>query len=146
MSLDDYRERYRKLAIKKDLHGDRAMEAVQQNGHALRYVKAQTEAICLAAVKQNGDALQYVNSDLFGVEPDATHAADFSFHRMHAPVLTAYWAIDAMAPAGTVTYVDLCVLARTVRYDLTTGDVSHALNSLEFVLNQLDRTQSEAEA
>ena len=38
-----------------------ALEAVKQStGYALRYVKDQTETICLEAVKQNGDALRYV--------------------------------------------------------------------------------------
>ena len=37
-----------------------ALMAVERNGNALRYVKEQTEAVCLKAVKQNGDALQYV--------------------------------------------------------------------------------------
>ncbi len=36
------------------------LNAVNQNGHALKYVKEQTEEICLKAVKQNGFALQYV--------------------------------------------------------------------------------------
>ena len=38
----------------------KALEAVQRNGDALRYVKEQTEAVCLEAVQRNGDALQYV--------------------------------------------------------------------------------------
>ena len=42
------------------LKGDDALKAVEQNGDALRYVKEQTEAICLKAVEQNGYALQYV--------------------------------------------------------------------------------------
>ena len=37
-----------------------ALEAVKQDGHALRYVKDQTEAVALEAVKRNGLALQYV--------------------------------------------------------------------------------------
>ena len=37
------------------------LEAVKENGYALGYVKEQTEEICLEAVKQNGDALQYVH-------------------------------------------------------------------------------------
>ena len=39
---------------------DEAMEAVKRNGFALRYVKDQTEAVCLEAVKRNGYSLQYV--------------------------------------------------------------------------------------
>ena len=34
--------------------------AVKRNGYALRYVKEQTEPVCLEAVKQDGDALRYV--------------------------------------------------------------------------------------
>jgi hypothetical protein len=41
------------------------MAAVKQNGNALYNVKEQTEAICIAAVKQNGYALQYVNKEIF---------------------------------------------------------------------------------
>ncbi len=35
------------------------LAAVQQNGHALKDVKKQTEKICLAAVQQDGGALKY---------------------------------------------------------------------------------------
>ena len=38
----------------------KALEAVKQDGNALRYVNNQTEAICLEAVKQNGNALEFV--------------------------------------------------------------------------------------
>ena len=34
------------------------MAAVQQNGYALQYVHAPSEAVCLAAVQQDSDALQ----------------------------------------------------------------------------------------
>ena len=43
------------------------LEAVKQDGHALRYVKEQTNEICLEAVKQNGRALQYVKLNKLGV-------------------------------------------------------------------------------
>ena len=33
---------------------------MQQDGWALRFVKEQTEALCLAAVQQDGTALQFV--------------------------------------------------------------------------------------
>ena len=36
------------------------LEAVKQNGFALRYVKEQDKEICLEAVKQDGHALEYV--------------------------------------------------------------------------------------
>ena len=39
---------------------EEAMKAVKQDWHALRYVKEQTESICIEAVKQNWYALQYV--------------------------------------------------------------------------------------
>ena len=55
----DY-EKFKTLTQKKDLMGPKAIEAVKQNGYALRYVKEQTEAICTEAVKQNGYALRYV--------------------------------------------------------------------------------------
>jgi len=31
-----------------------------ENGYALRYVKEQSEAVCLKAVERNGEALRYV--------------------------------------------------------------------------------------
>ena len=40
---------------------DEAMAAVAQDGYALRYVKEQTEAVCLKAVERDGYALQYVH-------------------------------------------------------------------------------------
>ena len=36
------------------------MQAVRQNGNALRYVSNQTPEICIEAVRQNGNALRYV--------------------------------------------------------------------------------------
>ena len=60
--LSDYKEKYNKLSIKKNLFGNDALEAVKQNGYALQYVQTQTEAICLEAVKQNGEVLQYVQT------------------------------------------------------------------------------------
>jgi len=39
---------------------EECLEAVKQNGWALRYVKEQTPEICLEAVKQNVYALRYV--------------------------------------------------------------------------------------
>ena len=36
------------------------LEAVKQNGYALQYVKDQTPELCLEAVKQDGSALQFV--------------------------------------------------------------------------------------
>ena len=59
--LEVYYEQWTKLKIKANLSGESALEAVKQNGDALRYVKEQTEAVALEAVKQYGYALQYVN-------------------------------------------------------------------------------------
>ena len=36
------------------------LEAVKQDGYALRHVKEQTPEICLEAVKENGFAIKYV--------------------------------------------------------------------------------------
>ena len=44
------------------------LEAVKQNGYALRYVKEQTPEICLEAVKQDRDALDLIDTDKFKVE------------------------------------------------------------------------------
>ena len=87
MSLQNYKEQYNKLTIKKNLFGKEAEEKVKQNGfalqyvikqtpkicelavkqdgYALRYVKIQTPKICELAVKQNGDALQFVEDKFF---------------------------------------------------------------------------------
>jgi len=43
-----------------NLKGSEALEAVKQDGDALRYVERQTPEICLAAVKENTHALCYV--------------------------------------------------------------------------------------
>ena len=48
-----------------------AIEAVKGNGAALRYVKDQTEAVCLEAVKSNGYALQYVKDQTEAVALEA---------------------------------------------------------------------------
>ena len=39
------------------------LEAVRQNGKALRFVREQTLEICLEAVSQNGYALEYVKEE-----------------------------------------------------------------------------------
>jgi hypothetical protein len=41
------------------------LEAVRQNGLALQHVHKQTPEICLEAVRQNGDALRYVDESIF---------------------------------------------------------------------------------
>jgi len=60
MNLQDYKQQYEQLTTKKCLAGKEALEAVKQDGYALRYVKDQTEEICIEAVKQYGNALQFV--------------------------------------------------------------------------------------
>jgi len=55
-----YKNKYDKLQNKCNLSGEEALEAVKQDGYALKYVKEQTPEICLAAVKQDGHALRYV--------------------------------------------------------------------------------------
>ena len=39
---------------------DAQLKAVERTGDALRYVKDQSEAVCLKAVERTGDALRYV--------------------------------------------------------------------------------------
>ena len=63
--LKDYKKEYNALSSKKNLSGEKALEAVKQNGYILQYVNEQTEEICLEAVKQDGYALQYVNEHFF---------------------------------------------------------------------------------
>jgi len=54
------RDKWEKLTRKKNLSGAKALEAVNKNGYAIKYVEDQTPEICLAAVKQDGYNLQYV--------------------------------------------------------------------------------------
>ena len=49
-----------KVKFSAIVSADAAMKAVEKNGDALRYVKDQTEAVCLKAVESEGYALQYV--------------------------------------------------------------------------------------
>ena len=44
---------------------DKALSAVETDGYSLRYVKDQTEAICLKAVETTADSLQYVDKRIF---------------------------------------------------------------------------------
>jgi hypothetical protein len=48
--------------------GDEAEKAVERDGDSLRYVKNQTEEICLKAVEQNGYSLRYVDKSIFDKE------------------------------------------------------------------------------
>ena len=48
------------------------LEMVKKDGYDLRYVKNQTEQVCLAAVKQNGWALQYVKNQTESICLEAT--------------------------------------------------------------------------
>ena len=67
MNINDYQKQWNYLSVKKNLSGAEALEAVKQNGDALRYVPEAmlTEAIALEAVKQDGYALQYVPEAMF---------------------------------------------------------------------------------
>ena len=54
------------LRYVKDQSEAVCLKAVERNGYALRYVKDQSEAVCLKAVESDGDALQYVlNAEIF---------------------------------------------------------------------------------
>ena len=72
MHINDYKKEYDKLEFKCNLSGEEALEAVKQDGYALKYVKDQTPEICLEAVKKYGGALQYVNEDIFTSEEEMT--------------------------------------------------------------------------
>ena len=55
-----------KIKFMAILTTDAAIKAVENDGYALRYVKDQSEAVCLKAVESDGDALQYVlNAEIF---------------------------------------------------------------------------------
>ena len=55
------------LQYVKDQTEEICLEAVKQDGHALYYVKDQTEEICLEAVKQDRNALQFVKRKWYKV-------------------------------------------------------------------------------
>ena len=65
MKLQEYKQQWNNLPDKKNLSGKEALEAVKENGDALRFVNEQTPKMCLEAVKEDGDALRYVNEDMF---------------------------------------------------------------------------------
>lgn len=52
--------------------GNEALIKVRQDGCALIYVKDQNEEICLEAVKQDGYALRYVNKKIFDTKTELT--------------------------------------------------------------------------
>jgi len=60
MSINDYKEEWDNLPMKKNLRGNEALHAVKQNGFSIRYVKEQTPEICLESVKQNGYSLRFI--------------------------------------------------------------------------------------
>ena len=76
ITLASFHILYTKLQSKKSLAGNDAIKAVEENGDALRYVKDQTEAICLKAVEKNGDALRYVAEYMFATR--VTTSAEIS--------------------------------------------------------------------
>ena len=53
------------MKYKEFLENIKNINAVKQNGLALKYVKNQTEAICMEAVKENIDVLIYVDKSVF---------------------------------------------------------------------------------
>ena len=58
-------QKWDKLTQKKDLTKEsKALEAVKQNGDALRYAPNPSEAVCLEAVKNYGYALQYAPKNI----------------------------------------------------------------------------------
>ena len=76
--LQDYKQKWDNLLVKKNLSGKEALEAVKQDGNALQYVKEQTPEICLEAVKQYGYALRFVNEDMFEEEDIVIDGKKFS--------------------------------------------------------------------
>jgi len=59
------------------------LKAVKRNGHALQFVKEQTEAICLEAVKRNGNALQYVRNQTEAICLEAVKKAGVALQYVH---------------------------------------------------------------
>ena len=76
MKLISLYEKWKKLSIKCELSGKLAIEAVESDGYALRYVKDQTEQVCLKAVERNGDALRYVKEDMFVEDSKDSESAE----------------------------------------------------------------------
>ena len=69
MNLDEFLKVINKkeLDLSEITDNKKAIEAVKQDGYALRYVadQNQTPEVCLEAVKQNGHSLQYVKRIAF---------------------------------------------------------------------------------
>ena len=60
------------------------LEAVRNNGWALRYVKEQNEAICMAAVRNNGGALMYVKEQNEAICLEAVRKNGFALEYVNA--------------------------------------------------------------
>ena len=60
MTRNEFLKETRTKEIYRYFTEEESFEAVKNYGHALQYVKNQTNEICLEAVKNYGDALQYV--------------------------------------------------------------------------------------
>ena len=58
--MKDFKQNGFALKFVKEQTQEICLEAVKQYGLALQYVKEQTFEMCLEAVKQNGNALKYV--------------------------------------------------------------------------------------
>jgi tricorn protease-like protein len=69
----DYNE-WKDIVCKRNLTGNKALEAVRKNAHALQYVNEQTEEICLEAVRKYGGALKYVEEKIFNIGKVAVSA------------------------------------------------------------------------
>ena len=81
-TINDYKKDWDELTNKCNLSGEEALEAVKENGNALRYVKEQTEAICLEAVKKNGYALRYVKEQIFKEELEMVLIGGLKFSKV----------------------------------------------------------------
>ena len=65
-----------------------AIEAVKQNGHALQYVKDQSETICIEAVKRNGLALQYVKDQSETICIEAVKQNSYALRYVNEAIFT----------------------------------------------------------
>ncbi len=59
------------------------MEAIKQNGYVLRYVRNQTQELCMEAVKQNGCALQYVHNQTPEICMEAVKQNGYALQYIH---------------------------------------------------------------
>ena len=87
MTLEELRQKQIDLVGFNCYDENDCLEAVKQDGHALRYVKEQTPEICLAAVKQDESALQFVKEQTPEICLEAIKQTGFALQFVNSNIL-----------------------------------------------------------